>query len=329
MSTNLIKLDGTFPTITIEYIDYNLIISIDNNKIKISLKPIDEEIPYFYNYESNLEDLKKINKVFYVFDSLEEVKTFLNDFASKKENIKLIDNCKNENENREKIIIQIKYSISTINKSLNITLEKKITDEKKMIKYLTRLLNFYKKDSFFIPTHNSKLLTNISEIELIKTGIKNYDSSKKMKLNLLYRASRDGDSAKAFHEKVDGISPTISLIQKKNNYIFGGFTEHAWDTKGGCVQTNNTFMFSFNKNKIYIGKNGGHIHCEVGHGPWFCSGSGALGENFFTKDTSYEWELTEHKMLFEGFTEELELIGGGKVKNFKINEVEVFKVEYI
>ena len=139
MSTNLIKLDGTFPTITIEYIDYNLIISIDNNKIKISLKPIDEEIPYFYNYESNLEDLKKINKVFYVFDSLEEVKTFLNDFASKKENIKLIDNCKNENENREKIIIQIKYSISTINKSLNITLEKKITDEKKMIKYLTRL----------------------------------------------------------------------------------------------------------------------------------------------------------------------------------------------
>lgn len=47
MSTNLIKLDGTFPTITIEYIDYNLIISIDNNKIKISLKPIDEEISIF------------------------------------------------------------------------------------------------------------------------------------------------------------------------------------------------------------------------------------------------------------------------------------------
>ena len=327
MSTNSIKFDGTFPKITIEYIDYNLIISTENNNIKISLNPIDEEIPFFYNYESKLEDLKKINKIFYVFDSLEEVKTFLNDFASKKENIKLIDNFKNENE--EKIIIQINYTISTISKALNITLEKKIIDEKKMIKYLTKLLNFYKKDSFFIHTHNSKLITNISEIELIKTGIKNFESSKKMKLNLLYRASRDGDTTKAFHEKVDGISPTISLIKAKNNYIFGGFTDHAWDIKGGCIKTNNTFMFSFNKKKIYNGKNGGYIHCEEGHGPWFCGGSGVLGENFFTKDTSYEWELTKHKELFDGFTEEFELIGGDGVKNFKINEVEVFKVEYI
>ena len=30
---------------------------------------------------------------------------------------------------------------------------------------------------------------------------------------------------------------------------------------------------------------------------------------------------------FDGFTEEFELVGG--VKNFMVNEVEVFKVEYI
>ena len=62
---------------------------------------------------------------------------------------------------------------------------------------------------------------------------------------LLFRASRDGDTIKAFHDRVDGISPTISLIETKTNYIFGGFTDHAWDSKSGCVKTNNTFMFSF------------------------------------------------------------------------------------
>ena len=82
-----------------------------------------------------------------------------------------------------------------------------------MIKYLTKLLNIYKpKNSSIIP-YDSKLITNISQIELIKTGIKNFDNSKKIKLSLLFKLSRDRDIINAFHNKVDGISPTISLIQ--------------------------------------------------------------------------------------------------------------------
>ena len=47
-----------------------------------------------------------------------------------------------------------------------------------MIKYLTKLLNIYKpKNSSIIP-YDSKLITNISQFELIKTGIKNFDNSK-------------------------------------------------------------------------------------------------------------------------------------------------------
>ena len=196
-----------------------------------------------------------------------------------------------------------------------------------MIKYLTKLLNKYKlKNSCLLPD-DSKLITNISQINLIKAGIKNFDNSKKIKLNLLFRASRDGDKISAFHKLVDGISPTISLIQTKNNYIFGGFTDHAWDSSSGCVRTNNTFMFSFNKNKIYMGKNGGHIHCAQDYGPWFCNGSGVYQDNYFNSKNSYQWELSNNQSVFEGFSENFELVGG--IKNFTVNEVEVFKVEYI
>ena len=310
----------SIPPIIIENTNFNFDISIGNDTINISLKPVDKEIPFYYNYESTLEDLGKTNKIFAVFNNLEEVKKFLYFFVSKKENIKI-----NE-ENDEKIIIQINYLLGPINKSLEITLEKKITDDKKMIKYLTKLLNVYKMNSNILQ-YDSKLITNISQIELIKTGIKNYDNSKKIKLSLLFRASRDGDTIKAFHDRVDGISPTISLIETKTNYIFGGFTDHAWDSKSGCVKTNNTFMFSFNKKKIYIGKNGGYIHCANDYGPWFCGGSGVYGDNYFKTNNSYEWELKINMGYFDGFTEEFELVGG--VKNFMVNEVEVFKVEYI
>ena len=310
----------SIPPIIIENTNFNFDISIGNDTINISLKPVDKEIPFYYNYESTLEDLGKTNKIFAVFNNLEEVKKFLYFFVSKKENIKI-----NE-ENDEKIIIQINYLLGPINKSLEITFEKKITDDKKMITYLTKLLNVYKMNSN-IAQYDSKLITNISQIELIKTGIKNYDNSKKIKLSLLFRASRDGDTIKAFHDRVDGISPTISLIETKTNYIFGGFTDHAWDSKSGCVKTNNTFMFSFNKKKIYIGKNGGYIHCANDYGPWFCGGSGVYGDNYFKTNNSYEWELKSNIVNFDGFTEEFELVGG--VKNFMVNEVEVFKVEYI
>ena len=310
----------SIPPIIIENTNFNFDISIGNDTINISLKPVDKEIPFYYNYESTLEDLGKTNKIFAVFNNLEEVKKFLYFFVSKKENIKI-----NE-ENDEKIIIQINYLLGPINKSLEITFKKKITDDKKMITYLTKLLNVYKMNSNILQ-YDSKLITNISQIELIKTGIKNYDNSKKIKLSLLFRASRDGDTIKAFHDRVDGISPTISLIETKTNYIFGGFTDHAWDSKSGCVNTNNTFMFSFNKKKIYIGKNGGHICCGNDCGPFFCGGSGVCGDNYFKTNNSYEWELKTNMGYFDGFTEEFELVGG--VKNFMVNEVEVFKVEYI
>ena len=168
--------------IKFEEIDYNLQISLENKKIKISLKSIDSEIPFFYNCELNLEELRKINIIFSVFDSLEEIKDFLIEFTSINENIKIIEN-KTTNEDEEQIIMQIKYFIGKISKAININLQKIITDDKKMIKYLTKLLNNYKKKLSF--QYDSKLITNMNQIELIKSGIQNLDNSKKNKIKFI------------------------------------------------------------------------------------------------------------------------------------------------
>ena len=319
----------TSQVFTLENIEYSFQLSIINENIIISVKPIKPDFPFYYEFKSNLEGLSKINKIFLIFDSLSEIKEFLTEFTSKKENISLLDSYTNENE-EEYITINIKYNIGKINKSITFNLIMIITDDKKMIKYLTKKLKQIKIDKTkesSLSLFDSKLITDISQINLIKSGIKNLDNSKKLKLILLFRASRDGDTISAFHNKVDGISPTISLIQTKNNYIFGGFTDHSWDSNSGCVKTNNTFMFSFNKNKIYMGKNGGFIHCSKDCGPWFCSGAGVYQDHYFKTNNSYQWKLSENKSRFDGFTEDFELVGGSQF--FTVNEVEVFKVEYI
>ena len=47
---------------------------------------------------------------------------------------------------------------------------------------------------------------------------------------LLYRASRDGFNASAFHERCDNIGPTVTVVKSGSN-VFGGFTERAWASK--------------------------------------------------------------------------------------------------
>ena len=151
---------------------------------------------------------------------------------------------------------------------------------------------------------DSKLITNINQIELIKTGIKDkdFDKTKELQLKLLFRASRDGDNNKAYHDLCDGIAPTINIIKSKNGYTFGGYTDCKLDSKRGCTKTYNSFVFSFNKKKIYDGKNGGYFHCGTDCGPFFCGCVGVEGDNYFNTKESYQWEINKYGN-FEGFSE--------------------------
>ena len=47
-------------------------------------------------------------------------------------------------------------------------------------------------------------------------------------LKLIFRGSRDGFSAGAFHDHCNNIRPTITYVEDTRGYIFGGYTSVTW-----------------------------------------------------------------------------------------------------
>lgn len=62
-------------------------------------------------------------------------------------------------------------------------------------------------------------------------------------LILLYRGSRDGMDSRSFHKKCDDQGPTVTVIKSSEGYIFGGFSEAPWKSKGGYVQAQKSFLY--------------------------------------------------------------------------------------
>jgi hypothetical protein len=81
------------------------------------------------------------------------------------------------------------------------------------------------------------------------------------KWGLLYRASRDGFSGKAFHSHCDRKGPTYSII-KANGFLFGGYTSISWESALSSRRgKGKTFIFTLtNPHNIpptqYLMKNG-------------------------------------------------------------------------
>ena len=61
---------------------------------------------------------------------------------------------------------------------------------------------------------------------------------------LIYRASRDGFGAAAFHSRCDNRGPTITIIQSKDNYLFGGYTAIPWTSDGSYKEDSTAFLFT-------------------------------------------------------------------------------------
>jgi hypothetical protein len=62
---------------------------------------------------------------------------------------------------------------------------------------------------------------------------------------LLYRGSRDGFQGSTFHEKCDGKSNTLTVIETTKGFVFGGFTPVAWDSSDGYRADNSQKIFLF------------------------------------------------------------------------------------
>ncbi len=97
--------------------------------------------------------------------------------------------------------------------------------------------------------------------------------------NLLYRASRDGFTASAFHSRCDEKANTVTIIKTNSNYVFGGYTTAKWASNKSWVSDSSAFIFSLRRNgtsnnhKLPIIKAEKAIYGGPGYGPLFGDGS--------------------------------------------------------
>ena len=72
------------------------------------------------------------------------------------------------------------------------------------------------------------------------------NAKRSSKPELLYRASRDGWTAKGFHDKCDGKGATIVVVKSSDGYVFGVYTDVSWTShsSGSFKSSLVSFLFS-------------------------------------------------------------------------------------
>ena len=185
---------------------------------------------------------------------------------------------------------------------------------------------------------DSVILENKNELFFIYNSLLLY-IKKQFHLELLYRASRDGDNGRKFHELCDNKKGGILIIIKTDKNIkFGGFTDAEFisyqnpekKAAGRNGYGNINFLFQINKRKIYnikVGENNkkyAAIFCRSDVGPCF----GELGEDIWIKPENFlQKGGILHKDKDKGRicsfdTNDYELSNGEP--RFKIDELEAF-----
>ena len=173
----------------------------------------------------------------------------------------------------------------------------------------------------------SKILkeSNMNNFEFIKKRIGLFKKNKKLAFHLLYSAKIDGDQTQNFHELCDNQKNTLILIKTNLNIIFGGFARKYWNSlELGRKKDLKSFLFSFNKQKIYNPKPEAkyHLFCSEKDGPCFYAFS---VENDCLKNGGFCDEI--YKCNYDSFENDYELNNGSKF--FKIEELEIYKVNFI
>ena len=174
---------------------------------------------------------------------------------------------------------------------------------------------------------NSKIITNIEDLDLIARGLVKDDLDSlrnlRVKYKLIYRASDNGGFAADFHEKCDDddLEGTLIIIKTKEDNTFGGYTTVSWDGTEEKKKDEKAFVFSINLEKLYFdGGNKYNIFCDKNKGPCFV-GMFSIQEKILNgKGLCSPFGI----QCFEGENDKYE-INGGK-NEFYVDELEVFQV---
>jgi hypothetical protein len=151
---------------------------------------------------------------------------------------------------------------------------------------------------------------------------------------LLYRASRDGFTAKAFHDRCDNVPNTVTIIRNNLNFIFGGFTSARWSSTAGYTTDPSAFIFSLrrsgisNNYKLMINSTTGTyaIYGYSSHGPIFGGGHDIYIRDLSNTNTgSYSRFLSYTEPTYPSGSDSTTFLTGAN-GNWLTTEIEVYQI---
>jgi len=141
---------------------------------------------------------------------------------------------------------------------------------------------------------------------------------------LIYSSENEDDKASTFHKKCDNIAPTLTLIETKEGFRYGGFTTQCWESTEQSIfkKDKNAFIFSLDTEKKYdVTNEEKSIQCSMYWGPYFGEGGAiCVPDNFLEeKNAFYQWPSSYD------ITEKDELTFGQE-HNINVSKYEVFEI---
>ena len=304
----------------------------DLNEREDSLfKEIDEQFEQLFIKEDTIKKSEKLpNKI---KSCLEKSQMMDGDWKEENKVCSLINECINIENN----IKDINNIFDNISKTKNADLIDSIhfAPEESELNNFLKTINTFGSIMFekICLDDNSTIIKNIGSLKFVIGQIKknnNINLNKTSNLKIIYRASRDGDSCKTYHQKTNNIPDTLTIIKTKEDIVFGGYTHIKIPScsYGQNFDDDKAFIFSLEYNKIYLPKkNCQSKHSNDGYGPIFGNNNIGYpiiiyGPNFFSSKSH-----STSNFVYDNFTSEYEL-NKGKQK-FEIKELEVYQVYFI
>lgn len=153
-------------------------------------------------------------------------------------------------------------------------------------------------------------------------------------LQLVYRASVHGWSGSDFHSHCDNKGATVTIIKTTDGYVFGGYTDVAWNSVGSWQWSDKAFLFALHCHSglpptrmALTGNSNQHaMFDQASYGPRFGGGVDlSLGDNSNIGNSS-AYNIGASYRCPPGQTGNTFLTGGNQ---FEAKEVEVFSVSLL
>ena len=335
-----------------------------SSKITIEANELDRIKGVFYSNIFSLEALVQLSRGFKICEDINEAfDTIVQIFENKKADIKY----NNENEviliikvdlpggkvqevnltlykkemDKDLLIDELIVKVNKLEEE-NKTLKKDLNDIKERLNLIESKEKLFEK-YFAEEIQNKKIYEEIKELgmdtkiidkkedlQFIYNRLVNDDENlrqKKIKYNLLYRATRDGDSSINFHNKVDNKKSLLSIIKTKKGMKFGFYMEQPYKKTGNWEKDNKSFIYSLNRKKIYNIKEGAYSFYDYPSDMILLySNSININDNCLSNPNSYTCTKSNADVSFYGFEKDYELNNGEQY--FTVQEIETFQISF-